>query len=923
MSRLSIPNLRLAGPSLRLAGPSLLLAGLVLAGCAGPLQSADKAGPPPLIDRALFFGDPVITAAQISPDGKHIAFIKPYRGVRNIWVKTIDQSFDEAKPLTADERPVPGYFWSRDSARVLYVQDKGGNENFHIYAVNPAAAPDASTGVPPARNLTDIEGVRAMIYDVPKKAPGTIMVGLNDRDPAHHDVYRIDIATGERTLVMENTHKVLFWVFDNEGALRLAARQTEGGGQEILRVSGSELVPIYTTTMEETAAPLRFHPDGRRVYVRSNKGDEVDLTRLMLMDVASGQTELIESDPEGEVDLGGALFDERDDSLFATVYVGDQQRVYGKTDEARRDIERLREKFPDANLNINSITEDMSMWLVNVSSDVDPGSAYLYRRDSGDAELLYRSRPELPSEHLATMEPVRYQARDGLEIPAYLTLPKGMAAKGLPTVIFPHGGPWARDTWGYDPFAQFLANRGYAVLQPNFRASTGYGKRFLNAGNHEWGTGAMQHDLTDGVRWLIDRGIADPARVCIFGGSYGGYATLAGVAFTPDLYKCGIPYVAPSNLITLMESFPPYWRPFLEGTFYGRVGDPADPAEREDLLARSPLQFVDRIRVPLLVVHGANDPRVKQSESDQIVVALREKGHAVEYIVAPDEGHGFRGPENRMALAVAAERFLAKHLGGRAQVDVATDTAQRLAAITVDVNTVTMPDRSGAAAAMTAPLPTANGGAIQAGEMSYAVNLQMGPQKMDLTMTRTIAESEVDGRACWRISDSVQMPMGTQTDTFDVDRATLLPVQRKASGMGSIDLVYGDDAITGKLVGMGQSMDVNVALEAPVFGEGPGLVAAIAGLPLAEGYKTTYRQLDVLSQKVQAFALTVTGTETTKVPAGSFETFVVEIEPLGDATGGGTLRVLAAAPHHVVKADYRLPANMGGGTMSSQLTDKK
>jgi dipeptidyl aminopeptidase/acylaminoacyl peptidase len=286
------------------------------------------------------------------------------------------------------------------------------------------------------------------------------------------------------------------------------------------------------------------------------------------------------------------------------------------------------------------------------------------------------------------MKPIRYRARDGLEIPAYLTLPRGVEAKNLPVVVHPHGGPWARDGWGYDPYAQFLANRGYAVLQMNFRGSTGYGKHFLNAGDHEWGTGAMQNDITDGVKYLIDQGIADPDRVAIFGGSYGGYATLAGVAFTPDLYACAIPYVAPSNLITLVESFPAYWRPWLEGSWFKRVGDPDVEADRLDMIERSPLFKADAIKCPLLVVHGANDPRVKQHESDQIVVALRTKGKDVEYIVAPDEGHGFRAPENRKALAVAMERFLSKHLGGRLQEDVPADTAERLGEITVDVTQV-------------------------------------------------------------------------------------------------------------------------------------------------------------------------------------------------------------------------------------------
>jgi dipeptidyl aminopeptidase/acylaminoacyl peptidase len=678
-----------------LTGLTVVLAGALLASCAGPQKpGASSEELPPLIDRALFFDDPAVSGGEISPDGTQIAFLRQHEGVRNIWVKGIDQSFDQARPVTADRETVFIYFWSWDSRYLLYVQDKGGNEDFHVYAVDPTAAPDPATGVPPARDLTPLEGVRAMIYTLPRNAPGTILVGLNDRDPALHDVYRVDIATGQRALVRENNDNVMSWTFDHDGELRLAARQTSDGGQELLRVDGQALVPIYTTTVQETAVPLRIHPDGQRVYLQTNKGADVDLTRLALMDLRTGQTEVLESDPEGQVDLEDAIFDPATDELLATVYFGDRLRIHPRTEAMRRDLEILRSKLPDGNLYISS-TLDGSVWLVGVTSDVHTGSTYVYRRAQGEVSLLYRARPDLPSEHLAPMRPVRYRARDGLTIPAYLTLPRGVPAEKLPVVIHPHGGPWARDYWWPDLLTQFLANRGYAVLQPNFRGSTGYGKKFLNAGDRSFGTGAMQHDLSDGVKWLIEQGIADPERVCIFGGSYGGYATLAGVTFTPELYKCGVPYVAPSSLVTLIESFPAYWRPFLEGTFYARIGDPADPEDRKDLEARSPLNFVDRIQAPLLVIHGANDPRVKQAESDQIIVALREKGQAVEYIVAPDEGHGFRSPVNRIAMAVALERFLARHLGGRQQQDVPPAVAERLTAITVDVAGVKMPDRSG------------------------------------------------------------------------------------------------------------------------------------------------------------------------------------------------------------------------------------
>ncbi len=669
-----------------------LAATLALIGCGSNDDQASQQEqvtmtPAPLLDRELFFGDPEISGSQLSPDGQWMSFIKPYNGARNIWVKAADAPFDAAKPITADDRPVPGYFWSRDSHFILYVQDKDGDENFHVWAVDPNGTIVADTGVPAARDLTPVDGVRAQILSVPKHNPDVMMVGLNDRDPSYHDIYRVNISTGERTLLRENTEGVGAWMFDNEGELRLAYRPIPGGGAELLRVDMQGLHRIATSTYEETLNPTAFHPNGKQCYVTSNCGD-VDLEQLMLMDIDTGEFTLVEKDPENQVDFAGAMYHPETDEMLATFYVGDRVRVYPKTPEMEALWKSIKASLPDGEIGMNSMSTDMSKMLLSVSSDVDPGSVYLYDAATKKSTLQYRSRPELPSEHLAHMKPVSYEARDGMTIHGYLTLPKGVEHKNLPTVMYIHGGPWARDFWGYEPYCQFLANRGYAVMQVNYRSSTGYGKKYTNAGNREWGIGAMQHDITDAVNWLIDEGYADPDKVAIFGGSYGGYATLAGVTFTPDLYACGIPYVGPSNLLTLINSFPEYWKPFLEGSWYKKVGNPEVEADKADLIARSPLFHCDQIKAPLLVVHGANDPRVKQHESDQIVVALRQKGKDVEYIVAPDEGHGFRAPNNRKALAVAMEKFLAKQLGGRFQEDVRPETQTRLDEITVDVSTV-------------------------------------------------------------------------------------------------------------------------------------------------------------------------------------------------------------------------------------------
>ncbi|MBD3869638.1 MAG: S9 family peptidase [Acidobacteria bacterium] len=670
------------------------LALLAAAGCGDTTKESAEVAmePAPLLDRELFFGDPEISGSQLSPDGKWMSFIKPYEGTRNIWVKAADAPFDSAKPVTADDRPVPGYFWSRDSAYILYVQDKDGDENYHVWAVDPAGEA-ADKGVPAARNLTPVDGVRAQIYSVPKNVPEVMLVGMNDRDPRFHDIYKVDIASGERVLIRQNDEGVGYWMFDLEGELRLAYRQLPDGGTELLRVDMQGLEQIITCTYEEDITPVGFHKDRRHVYIQTNKGER-DLSEFMMMDVETGELTFIEKDPENEVDFGNPIFHPDTDELMATTYVGDRVRVYPKTKEAEKLWASLQKALPEGEIGVSSMARDMSKMLVSVSSDVDPGSVYLFDTATGKAELQYRSRPELPAGDLAHMKPVSFSARDGMKIHGYLTVPKGMEAKNLPVVMYIHGGPWARDYWGYDPYAQFLANRGYAVMQVNYRSSTGYGKNYMNAGNREWGIGSMQHDISDAVQWLKDEGIADPARVGIFGGSYGGYATLAGVTFTPDLYACGVPYVGPSNLITLIDSFPEYWKPFLEGSWYKKVGNPEIEADRQDLIARSPLFHCEQIKAPLLVVHGANDPRVKQHESDQIVVALRQKDKPVEYVVAPDEGHGFRAPNNRKALAVAMERFLAKHLHGRVQEDVLPETQARLDEITVDVKAVevTTPD---------------------------------------------------------------------------------------------------------------------------------------------------------------------------------------------------------------------------------------
>ena len=644
---------------------------------------------PALIDREVFFGNPEYAGAQISPDGKYIGFVKPYKGTMNVWVKETAAPFDSARPMTADiARPVRQYFWSRDGKYILFVQDKGGDENFNVYAVNPADKPAAGSDVPAARNLTDAKDIRAEIFAVPKSDPDAIYVGINDRDKAWHDLYKVNISTGKRTLISENKDRLQGMIFDNADKMRLALRSPQNGDTEILRLNadGSSTM-IYSCGVLETCAPLAFNKDNKRVYLQTNKGN-LDLIELELLDVDTGKLEKVESDPMAKVDFGGASFSDITHEMIATTYEDDRVRTYWKNKDYENDYNFIKKKLGDREIAFGSSTADETKFIVQTFSDVDPGTVWLFDRNTKNLSTLYHVREKLDRKALSPMTSVKYKSSDGMEIPAYLTLPKGGDAKNLPVVVFPHGGPWGRDSWGYDTFAQFLANRGYAVLQPNFRASTGYGKKFLNAGNNQWGE-KMQDDLTWGVKYLIAQGIADPKRIAIMGGSYGGYATLAGVAFTPDVYAAAVAIVAPSNLKTLLESVPPYWEAG-RTIFYTRMGNPNTPEGLAQMKRQSPLFSADKIKTPLMVVQGANDPRVNKREADQIVIALRDRNYPVEYLVAPDEGHGFARPVNNSAMIAAAEKFLAKHLGGRYQESATPEVAKRLTEITVDPKTVVL-----------------------------------------------------------------------------------------------------------------------------------------------------------------------------------------------------------------------------------------
>lgn len=883
----------------------LLLSALLLFTFAAPAWAQS----PPLIDRELFFGDPEIAGAQISPDGAYIAFIKPFKGTRNIWVKKTAEPFTNAKPVTADtKRPIPQYFWSRDGTYILFVQDKAGDENYNVYAVNPSEAPAAGQDVPTARNLTDVKGIRAAIYSVPRTEPDAIYVGLNDRDAAWHDLYKVKISTGERTLVRKNTERITAYYFDLKDQLRLATRSAENGDTEVLRVDADKFTKVYSCNVFESCGPMRYHKDGQRVYFQTNKGSDIDLVRLELFNPTTGKEELVESDPLKRVDFGNASFSEVTDELIATSYDDERERIYWKDKAFEADYKALQKQLPGKEIAFTSTTNDEKLFIVAANADTDPGSTYLYDRTTKKLTLQYQIREKLNRAYLAPMKAVRYPSSDGLEIPAYLTLPKGVEAKNLPAVIVPHGGPWFRDSWGYNSFAQFLANRGYAVLQPNFRGSTGYGKKFIDASNKQWGD-KMQDDVTWGAKYLVSQGIADPKRIGIMGGSYGGYATLAGVAFTPDVYAAGVSIVGPSNLITLLESIPPYWEQ-IRKLFYERMGDPNTPEGKAQLLRQSPLTAAAKIKTPLLVIQGANDPRVNKRESDQIVIALRDRGFPVEYIVAPDEGHGFQRSVNNMSLFASSEKFLAKYLGGRYQETMTPEVAQRLKEITVDVKTVTMPKMMSSTSEL--PKPAVD---LRPGTHNYKASIAIGGQEIPITSKTDIKEEN----GAWTVSETAMTPQGEVVDTSTIEKGSLLLKRRMIKqGPMTIDMNVAPNKLSGATVMNGNSTPIDADPGGALFADGAGTFEVIASLPLADGYSLSFRNWDLNKQKAQIKQLKVVGTESVTVPAGTFDAYKLEIVAADNDADKQTVWI-DKATRKVLKISAVIPS-LNGAILTSVLT---
>jgi dipeptidyl aminopeptidase/acylaminoacyl peptidase len=607
--------------------------------------------PPPLIPREVLFGNPEKADPQLSPDGSFLAFLAPLEGVLNVWVGERDG--DTFRAITNDtDRGIRAYFWAHDGEHLLYLQDVGGDENWHLFKVHLASGT--------IDDVTPFENVQVQLVSRDKRHPSELLLAINRDDARLHDVYHLDLRTNDLAQVVKNPGNVLSWIADTALQVRAAQASTPDGGTELLiRPDPSgEWEPWLRWNAEDAMSswPLGFTLAGEHVYLVDSR--DVNAARLVRRTVGGSEIEVLAEDPQ--YDVGGVVVhpDTREIQMVAFTRARHEWDVLDRALAA--DVTAMRELCP-GDLSIQSRTHADDLWIVEYIEDCHPVSYYLYDRTTREGRFLFTTRPALSVHTLAPMQPVSFEARDGLTLQGYLTTPAGVDPVGLPLVLNVHGGPWHRDTWGYDPEAQWFANRGYACLQVNFRGSTGYGKRFLNAGNREWG-GKMHDDLVDAVGWAVDAGVVDPERIAIYGGSYGGYAALVGATFTPELFRCAVDIVGPSNLITFIETIPPYWSSYV-AMLHDRVGNPE--TEADFLRSRSPLTSVDRIRIPLLIAQGANDPRVKQAESEQIVAVMREKGIDHEYMLFPDEGHGFAKPANRLKFYAAAERFLARHLGGR------------------------------------------------------------------------------------------------------------------------------------------------------------------------------------------------------------------------------------------------------------------
>jgi dipeptidyl aminopeptidase/acylaminoacyl peptidase len=644
----------------------------------------------PIADIDLFFTQEAISDPQLSPDGKRVAYLQSMNDVPNLVVASVDGS--GAHQVTFSQSPIQSFEWSNGGKHLFFLRDDNGNENYGLFRVAIGGKKRA-----PLEDISQSPNARVSYFRQTDARGESVVVALNIPDPQIFDLYSIDLSNGSKKRVFRNRKKYTEFFVSKQGELKAAVRMLDDSALEMYSFSKISIhgKKIFTTKANESIEILKLSKDEKSIYLSSNQGD-VDKSSLRLVNLSTGEQSIIDKDPLDESDYFDSLFD-KDARLLMTSYYSGYKRDYVKDDDFNGVFENIKNKLTGYEIKVINISKNSDFYLIEAGRGDKPNGYYIYNKISSTLSLFYQNSPKLNPQWLGEKKSIHYKARDGVKIQAYLTLPpKGLrnnSSKTLPLVVIPHGGPWARYYYTFESsyisrLSQLLANRGYVVLQPNFRSSTGFGKRFFALGHRQWGTGSMQHDITDGVSYLIEQGVADKHRVAIVGGSYGGYAALAGATFTPDVYSAVISICGPSSLVTLTESFPAYYRPLLEGSWFSWVGDPQNKKDRMQLQAQSPINYVDNIKAPVLLIQGANDPRVKQSESEIIAKKMVEKKLSVEYILAEDEGHGFVKHNNRLAMAHGIEQFLAQHIGGRKTETMDVAIKKHLVKLKVDVNTL-------------------------------------------------------------------------------------------------------------------------------------------------------------------------------------------------------------------------------------------
>ncbi|MFI5156346.1 MAG: S9 family peptidase [Chitinophagales bacterium] len=832
----------------------LLIAFSPLARCQDKPAPATAPATVPLIDRELFFNYPDIRNPKLSPDGKMIAFLKTSKGVLNIWVKNVGEPISKAKILTTSEEPLNEFFWTADSRYILFAHNIWENENYNVYAVDPTEPADSVSGIPNVRNITPVDTVSTIIYMLSKKNPDIAWVGVNNRDKHWFDLYTLEISTGTMKLNRRNRDSISRWIFDWDENPRIGVRfRSRDSTTEILRLNkdGSSS-KIFDCSVLEEAEPICFSSDNQWIYIRTNKGEDQDLIKVIMLDPSTMKKVDTDQDPLNKVDLDQFVVSGHSHEPIFTSYADNRRRIYWKDSSLASDYHFLQRKYPGREISFIGFSENDSLLLFSTGADDKLTQVYLFDRNQKQLSLQYTVQNGLKAyeSHFSKMEPIVYQSSDGASISGYLTMPKGLGAKNLPVIILPHGGPWESDRWGFNHIVQWLANRGYAVLQMNFRGSAGFGKKFLNAGNKQWGL-LIQDDITWGVNELISKGIADPKRIGILGCNFGGYAALAGLTFTSDVYAAGVDINGPSNLVSTYNAIPTSW----SGTrkiFQDRVGDISPNPARNLLLRQSPVIYDTSIRSPLLVVYATSDPLVTKIENDQIVATLRDSSRKVEYLTIPGDAYPFNYSENEVATFAKVESFLGRALKGRVQESMKPETAKRLKEIQVDVANLTVGVAMPVTAMLKFPAPSSD---LAAGNYNYAILVEVPGRKVPLAMNRLIMSDSANN---WVVTDRISGQMGDQSDEATYEKGNLHLETRRTLQRGKMaEYSFNGTEITTTLPDKTSS----VSVEGAYLHNGAGMDLLIARLPLREGYESGFYLIGD-DGRAKLYQIRVTGRDT-------------------------------------------------------------